>query len=116
MKLICMICVAASVISCAGTRDALSTIRGHLVDENGRGVDGCTAIVFVLGVDRPYTRYEQPTDSNFTIGLVNAPGSGEAYLSFSCPGITNRIISSRFDLKQAASSDGVDLGLIRVIR
>jgi hypothetical protein len=110
--------VAVQAVACIGTVDAISTVRGHLVDAKGNKVDGCRATVFVTEKSEPYRRDELAIESDFMITLVNAPRSGTGYLMLSCPGFSSKTVTSTFDFRQAASSGirGVDLGTVVVQR
>lgn len=101
---------------CVGTADSISVIRGHLVHSDGTELAGCTATPYLVGAERPFSKYDRTVDSRFFVSLVNAPKSGGAFIEFRCPGVPGVVKSDAFSLKEASEPNGIDIGRVVIAR
>ena len=101
---------------CVGTADSISVIRGHLVYSDGTELAGCTATPYLVGAERPFSKYERTVDSHFFVSLVNAPKSGGGFIEFRCPGAPGVVRSDAFSLKDASEPNGIDIGRVVIGR
>lgn len=110
--------LAANLIcgGCIGTMDSVSVVRGQLVRADGGDLNGCVAVLYRSGTTERLTKYERAVDSRFFVSVVNAPTSGDAFIEFSCPGVTGAIRSADFSLAAASEPKGIDVGRVVVMK